>query len=146
MKKIFCLLVLVTLLLGSVGCTIRSNGSDGFEFSFSTANMTDAVMTTDIQDCKPVDTVTTYPQDAPHFIAVGILNNAPEDTKVKFVWNYITVEQVIDEVVVDAEGKSDVYISSTLSSDNLWPTGDYSVDIYIEGRDDPDATVLFSVE
>ena len=143
MKKTIIILLLFSLLICLAACTVPT---DGFEFSFSTANITDPIMTTGTNNGEPVDSVTEYPQDASEFIAVGILNNAPENTKIRFVWTYLTDMQVIDEVVIDSAGKSGVYIYSTLSTDNLWPVGDYSVDMYIDNREEPDATAEFSVK
>ena len=59
--------------------------------------------------------------------------------------NYLTEPLVIDEVIIDSVGKSGVFIYSTLTNDGLWPVGDYSVDIFIDDREEPDATVKFSV-
>lgn len=142
MRKTISLLLFIFLLICLTACAVPT---DGFDFSFSTANVTNPIMATDIKDGAPVDSVTEYPQDTPVFYAVGILNNAPEDTKIRFVWTYLTEAQTIDEVVIDSEGNSEVYISSTLMSDNLWPVGDYGVDMYIDNREEPDATVEFSV-
>ena len=142
MKKNMYLLLVFFLLIGFSACTLPAGD---FGFSFSTANLSDPIMASDMENGMPVDAVTGYPQDAPALIAVCILNNAPDDTKIKFVWNYLTSPQVIYEVEMDSEGKSGVYIYSTLTSDELWPVGDYSVDMYIDTREEPDATVKFSV-
>lgn len=143
MKKIISVLMLLLLLISLTACVFPA---DGFELSFSTANMTNATMTTALEDGAPVDSVTGYPQDAAEFIAVGILNNAPDDTSIRFVWRYLTEPQVIDEVILESVGESGVYIFSTLTNDVLWPIGDYSVDIFIDSREEPDATVEFSVK
>lgn len=142
MKKIIFVLILFLLLISLTACALPA---DGFELSFSTANMTNATMTTALEDGAPVDSVTGYAQDAEKLIVVGILNNAPDDTSIKFVWNYLTDPMVIDEVIIESVGDSGVYIYSTLTNDGLWPIGDYSVDLFIDDRDEPDATVKFSV-
>ncbi len=118
----------------------------GCSFSFSTANISDPGMTSEVVDGKPIDKVTEYSQDTDEFYAFGILNNAPDDTTVRFVWNYLTDPQVIYEVEMNNEGESGVYVFSTLTLDSIWPVGDYSVDIYIDDRDKPDATIEFSVK
>ena len=54
--------------------------------------------------------------------------------------------QIIDEVEFNNEGESGIYVYSSLTLDSLWPVGDYSVEIYIDSREEPDATVNFSVK
>lgn len=133
MKKLLFSLLIVLLL---AGCSV----------SITTANITEPGMTSEIVDGAPVDVVTVYSPDTAEFYAFGILNNAPDDTTVRFVWNYLTDPQEIYEVEMNSEGESGIYVFSSLTLDGLWPVGDYSVDIYIDDRDEPDATIEFSVE
>jgi len=133
MKKLAALLVVALLL---TGCS----------FSFTTANIKEPGMTTAIVDGTPVDTITVYQSDAPQFYAYGILDNAPDETMVRFVWKYLTEPQIIDEVEFESDGASGIYIYSTLTIDGLWPAGDYSVEMFIDDREEPDAVVEFSVE
>ena len=133
MKKIAVLLIFALLL---TGCSI----------SFTTANIKEPGMTTEIVDGMPVDTITVYPSDAPQFYAYGILDNAPDKTIVRYVWKYLTEPQIIDEVEFESDGASGIYIYSTLTIDGLWPAGDYSVEMFIDDREEPDAVVEFSVE
>ena len=133
MKKIAVLLIFALLL---TGCSI----------SFTTANIKSPGMTTEIVDGMPVDTITVYPSDAPQFYAYGILDNAPDKTIVRYVWKYLTEPQIIDEVEFESDGASGIYIYSTLTIDGLWPAGDYSVEMFIDDREEPDAVVEFSVE
>jgi len=132
MRKTALLLVFALLL---TGCS----------FSVTTANVTDAGMTTNIVDGTPVDTITIYKPSTEVFYAYGILNNAPDDTTIKFVWRYLTDPQIIDEVEFNSEGQSGIYVYSTLTLGSNWPTGDYSVEIFIDNRNTPEATVEFSV-
>ena len=133
MKKLL-LPVLIALLL--TGCSA----------SFTTANITETGMTSEVVNGSPTDLVTEYSQDTAEFYVFGILNNAPDDTTVRFVWNYLTDPQKIYEVEMNSDGESGIYVISSLTLDQLWPIGDYSVDIYIDNRDKPDATVEFSVK
>ena len=73
MKKTAAL-IMVVILLSS--CT----------FSVSTANISEPGMTTGMAEGKPVDRVTEYQKSAEAFYAYGILNNAPDNTTVRFVW------------------------------------------------------------
>lgn len=134
MKKVFCVLAAAALLI-LAACSV----------SFSTANITNATMTTAMVDGKPSDSVTSYSLDAPEFVASAILNNAPDDTIVTFVWYYQGQEAY--RVPFDANGKSEIYVYSTLTTQlDQWPAGDYKVEMYIDERDKPDAAVEFTVE
>ena len=88
MKKVITLISVLLALVFFAGCS----------FSFTTANVTNAVMATDVdKGGKPLDIVTEYAQDAAKFVVSAVLNNAPENTQVKFVWNYLTEKQKIKE-------------------------------------------------
>jgi hypothetical protein len=137
MKKIILLVVAVLLILS--GCS--------FNFSVSTANIKNAVMATDVDETgKPDDTVTEYTQDAPKFVVSAVLDNAPDNTKIRFVWNYLTEEQKITEILLDSQDKSGIYVFCNLTNDTPWPAGDYNVQIFIDEREKPDAVVSFKVK
>ena len=101
-------------------------------FSFSTANFADAWMATDPEG---VEKTTAYgPEEA--FYAFVDLVNAPSGTEVRAVW-----------IAADIEGEQpntqlhDVSITSgdsvlvfDLTSDLLWPIGQYRVDFYLNGE------------
>ncbi|MBT3320183.1 MAG: hypothetical protein HN389_10520 [Clostridia bacterium] len=135
MKKTFLIGLLVATIVFA-GCNV----------SFTTANITDGAMSSDVKDGAPVDTVEVFAQDAPVLYAVGILNNAPAETNIRFVWNYVTEPQEIYEIDFTTEEQSGIYVFSELTNDGLWPIGDYNVEVYIDDRTDPDATIEFSVE
>lgn len=135
MKRVFYVLALVALLITAAACSV----------SFSTANITNASMTTAMVNGKPSDSVTSYSADAPEFVASAILKNAPDDTIVTFVWYYKGQEAY--RVPFDANGESEIYVYSTLTTQlDQWPAGDYKVEMYINEREKPDATVEFTVE
>ena len=58
-------------------------------FSASTANITNAHMSTDENDSAQT---TVYSPDAPTFYCYFDLNNAPDDTVVKGVWTLVSAE------------------------------------------------------
>lgn len=136
MKKVLLLLSAAALLIAAAACSI----------AISTANITNATMTSAMADGIPADSVTSYPADAPELIATGVLNNAPADTTVTFVWYYEGAEA--DRVIVDADGASGVYVYSTFvpNPGTVWPAGNYKVEIYIDEREKPDATLEFTIE
>ncbi len=103
-------------------------------------------MTSEFEAGAPVDSITTYTQDMKQLYAYGVLNNAPEDTTITFVWVYDTQDYVLSIVDMNNEGESGIYVSGTLETDEEWPIGDYSVYIYIDDREEPDAHISFAVE
>lgn len=115
-------------------------------FSASTANIQDAIMTNTIDsEGKPGEEVVSFPADAAMLYVSAKLRNAPDNTQVKFSWTYVTGNQLIDEITVDSGNISDRYIYSNLEPTALLPEGDYMVQIYIDERKEPDATVKFVV-
>ena len=68
----------------------------GCNFSISTANITNATLSKDVQGDKfePVDPTTTFPADQPVIHLVANVANAPEGTKVKAVWTAVDVGDV----------------------------------------------------
>ena len=120
-KKVGFWLVILAVVLATVAC----------EFSASTANITNAVMTKD-QEGKTQTTVYA-PTDA--FYCIVSLANAPDDTKVKAVWTAVDVAgvaantQILEIEMVTGLSK----LTFTLTNDNPWPAGKYKVDIQLNG-------------
>ncbi len=133
-KTVLVLLLVVTIVLA--GCNV----------SFTTANITNGAMSTGVKEGAPVDTVEVFAQDAPSLFAFGILNNAPAETTIKFVWSYVTEPQEIYTAEFTTEEQSGVYVLSELTNDGAWPVGDYKVEIYVDDRTKADAVIEFSVE
>jgi hypothetical protein len=117
------------------------------ELNYSTASLKNAHMTTAMDASgKPVDAVRSYSPNAPELVAVAELHNAAANTKVRFVWKYITGDMLIKEYSLDSGNSgSDIYIFSNLTNDSPWPEGKYRVEMYIEDRKTPDAEVDFEV-
>jgi len=135
-KRIAIVAIAMALALLATACS----------FSVSTANIQDAIMTNSIDaEGKPGATVTSYTPDAAGLYVSAKLRNAPDNTQIKFVWTYVTDNTLIDEVTVDSGTLSDRYISSNLQPPQLLPEGDYMVQIFIDERKEPDATVNFTV-
>ena len=135
-KRTLIFILIALLAISVLGCS----------FSVSTAKVEDAIMTDSIDDSgKPVNTVTSYPADAGVFYTSAKLRNAPDNTKVRVVWTYVTSGEKIQEVNIDSGNISDRYIYSSISMDTLYPEGDYEVQYFVEDRTEPDATVQFRV-
>lgn len=105
-----------------------------------------AQMTTGIgEDSKPIDKVTTYEPNAT-FVASAFLQNASEETKVRFIWRYLTQDKQFLDYPLDAKGQTDIYVSCNFTPDQPMPEGDYQVDIYIDGQAEPSDSAQFSVK
>ncbi len=108
------------------------------------AYLEDVYMTTNVsEDGYPVDTVTIMPPTGTWYVS-AILRNAQPDTIIHFVW-YDTTGTVIDEYDFDPEGETDIYIFGTLVLNQIAPEGQYLVEIYIDGADEPAGAVNFTV-
>ena len=110
--------------------------------SISTANIADAWMAADDAGSNRT---TTFSQDTPAFYALVDLKNAPDDTVLRAVWIAESVEGAEPGFVID---ESELVIGSTiahfsLENDNLWPLGQYKVDLYL--NDDLAETLTFEV-
>ena len=121
-KKFPMLLALMALILSTLAC----------EFSASTANISDAWMSTDEDGAERV---TAFAQDAVFYAQVD-LQNAPDDTTLKAVWIAVEVQDTEPNFMIDETelATGDGLVHFTLSNDNLWPIGKYKVDLYINGE------------
>lgn len=132
-NRIQILIAVVVLLFFSLAC----------EASVSTANISDAYLTTDEQKSGETD---SFSNDQAFYCIVEVAN-APDDTTLKAVWIAVDVEGVepnyiIDEVEITTDGKE--VFTFDLKNDNLWPDGKYKVEIYMDG--DLEKTLEFSVQ
>jgi hypothetical protein len=136
MKKIrlFTYLVVIAVLIAAFALM-------GASCSVSSANVQNAVMTSAVDaDGTPVDSVTTYPVGAPVY-AVAELHNAPDDTIITFKW--FAEGQQVDEISL-TNTLTDQYVMSNV--DGITQAGNYSVEIYINEREEPDAVLSFTVQ
>jgi hypothetical protein len=113
-------------------------------FSASTANITNAHMSVDESDSQ---STTVYAPDASSFYCYFDLNNAPDDTVVKGVWTLVSAEgydpnQEIDSAEITG-GDNNYYFSLGGGTD-LWPIGQYKIDLYL--NDELVQTVNFEVK
>ena len=74
------------------------------------------------------------------------LKNAPDDTKLKAVWTAVSAEGVDPNFMIDEVEftSGDELVHFTLENDNLWPAGQYKVEIYL--NDKLDKTLTFDVQ
>lgn len=137
MKRMLCVLAAAALFVMAVGC-----GK-----TITTAHVENAIATAEIDsEGKPGAEVASFAPDAPVIYASAELRNAPDHTAIRVVWTYDTAGQSVGETTLDSGDIADRYIYSNLEPSEPLPEGDYRVDFYIEDRDEPDATVRFTVE
>ncbi len=124
LRRISFVMVLVALLGATLAC--------GGEVSVSSAEVADAYMSTDEGG---TDRTSVYGQDAVFYAQVE-LQNAPDDTVLKAVWSVVDAQDTDPGLVVNeteyTTGSGMVYF--TLSNNDLWPTGTYKVDLYLDGE------------
>ena len=131
-NKLPVILAFLVLLLASLAC----------EASASTANIADVWMSADEAGDQRV---TSYAQDA-NFYAQVDLQNAPDDTVLKAVWTAVEAQDTeANLVITETEFTTGSgVINFNLTNDNLWPTGTYKVDIYM--NDMLSTTLEFEVQ
>ncbi|MPN51306.1 hypothetical protein SDC9_198949 [bioreactor metagenome] len=133
-SRLFVYLAVIAVLIAALALM-------GASCSVSTANVKNAVMTTSVDaEGKPMDSVTSFQVNAPVY-AVAELHNAPDDTLITFRW--YAAGELVDEVRLN-NTLTDQYIQSSV--DGIAQPGDYSVEIYIDEREEPDASLQFSVQ
>ena len=121
-KKFPMFLALIVLFLSALAC----------EFSASTANISDAWMSSDEGGSQRV---TAFAQDAVFYVQVD-LQNAPDDTTLKAVWTAVEAQDTEPGLMITETEitTGDGLVHFTLSNDNLWPVGKYKVDIYLNNQ------------
>lgn len=120
-NKLSIILALLVLILASLAC----------EFNASTANIADAWLSADEAGDQRV---TSYSQDAIFYAQVD-LQNAPDDTVLKAVWIAVEAQDTEPNLVITETEftTGSGVVNFNLTNDNLWPTGKYKVDIYMNG-------------
>ena len=125
-------LALAVVILAIIAC----------DFSASTANIADAQMARDSEGAQPI---TVFAAEETFYCIVK-LANAPDDTMVKASWFAVEAEGVDPNFLIDetelTSGSGSLYFE--LSNTNLWPVGNYKVDLYLNGE--LDRTLEFEVK
>lgn len=116
----------------------------GASCSSTTANVSNAVMTTGVDDSSmPIDEVTEFPVNTDVYVAAE-LHNAPDDTNITFIWYF--EGQEVDSVTINNGDVSDAPLWGILPADLVNKAGKYAVEIYIDDRTDPDTSTEFVVK
>ncbi len=146
-KKIVFVLITLFIMFSLVACgsSSSSNSNSNTNSSSTSISITDAHMATDVDSQgKPVDTVASYKTNSAKFTVSAILRNAPNNTKITFIWFYKGSK--ITTAEVDSGNIADRYIYGYLTNTQAWPTGEYSVEIHINNNTNPASVVNFTVK
>lgn len=136
-RKITVYLMIISVLMVSVLFM-------GASCSSTTANVSNAVMTTGIDDnYAPIDNVTEFAVNTDVYVAAD-LKNAPDDTNITFIW-YYEGQQLATKTISNGE-VSDAPLAGYLPASFMSQPGNYSVEIYIDDRDKPDTVSQFTVK
>jgi len=133
-KRTFSILLPVAVLaLAALACS----------GTISTANIKSARLSANERG-SPETTV--FKQDDFTVYCIVKLANAPSDTVVKAVWTAVDVEGVAPNTLIDQSEltSGDAELTFTLTNDQLWPVGQYKVDLYL--NDKLDRTLEYRVE
>jgi len=139
-KKLPVLLAMLSLVIATLACNFVTGGSR--ELSLENLRMA-------FDEDGNVSTTVYEPTDV--FYVVGDLNNAPAGTVVEARWlaaqieGYESGELIYEQAIEDFTEESftgTIYFQ--LSNDDGWPTGDYEVEVYLNGNFVQ--TVTFSVQ
>lgn len=111
-------------------------------FSATTARVTNAYVTRDPAGGEPTQ---IFFQDEAFYLIAEVAN-APDSTRVKAVWVAVDAEGIDFDTVIDEVELTtgDDTLTFDLTNNELWPEGNYKVDLYI--NDQLERTVEFSVE
>lgn len=116
----------------------------GASCSATTANVSNAVMTTGVDDnSEPIDQVSSFPVNTDVYVAAE-LSNAPDDTDITFIW-YLEGQEV-DSVTINNGDVSDAPLWGILPAELVTTPGNYAVEIYIDDREEPDTVTEFVVK
>ncbi|MDO9509061.1 MAG: hypothetical protein Q7I97_06960 [Thermovirgaceae bacterium] len=146
-KKGFLLNLVLWLVTGFV-LLMLSTAFTTQEVNMTTARLKNAQMTTAVDSAgKPQDKVGSYQTDTPQLVVSAELRSAPTNTKVRFVWKYLTSDILITEFPMNSgNNEPDIYVFNYINNQGRpWPQGEYRVEMFIEDREKPDATVDFEV-
>ena len=111
--------------------------------SFSTASISSAKLASDNAGTQET---TVFSPDQTFYCIVEV-SNAPEDTTLKVVWTAVNAqgeEPNLEILSTDATVGEDDVFTFHLSNDQLWPSGQYKADIYL--NDELDQTLEFQVQ
>jgi hypothetical protein len=139
---IVTILALAAIMAVSVGGCTGEVGLPGASSSPSLSNAK-TCKSVDPQTGEPIEATNTFTNDIPEIFCSARLSNAPSGTEIKSEWIYVQEDLLIDTWSTSAEGTR--YLSSSITRpDSSWPTGDYKVILYLDGKEV--ASVSFKIQ
>jgi hypothetical protein len=143
-KKKGCLISVVIVAALAV-ILIAAVALNGGEISFSTANVSEAAMASEIDPVSSAPLVKTdvFPQSTTTAIyAAALMKNVPDDTKLSAIWYHIPTGSSLasDEITIS----EDLWVNFSLANPDGFDTGEYKVEILVNGK--VDETLYFKVE
>lgn len=138
---------LITLLigLGIIVLLLVIAALNGGEIGFSTANVAEAYMASQINEAtaEPVVKTDTFSTNDSVVYATAKIKNVPSDTKVTAIWHYIpTGESLPSENYITVN--KDMWVQFSLENPNGFVPGDYKVEIVL--NDEVVKTLNFTVK
>ncbi len=137
MKKWAIFVIIFGLLvLGIIGYALIKGGGS-FKFGFSSAKITDAKSSVEIdEDKNPIGITSTF---IPNSLTVSIWfswMHAPINTEAKAVLIYETSDLTVTETSVVFEDMAGVgsFSFTRPTTEAGWPMGDYRVDLYLDDK------------
>lgn len=121
-NKLQILIIVFVIMFSMLAC----------EVSASTAKITDAYMTPNEDG---TGNFTEFSANQTFYCVVKVAN-APDDTTLKAVWIAVEAEGVDPNFIIsefELTTESENEFTFTLQNDQLWPSGSYKVEIFMNG-------------
>lgn len=136
-KRLFVTVIIILALAAVLavplaGCT---DGA-GFPTASTTTSLSQATTCKSVnpQTGEPVEPTTNFTPDTPEIFGAVKLSNAPAGTEIKAEWIYVPEDLLIDTWSTSAQGTK--YLSSSIARPgSSWPTGDYKLVLYLNGKE-----------
>ena len=128
------------ILLGAMLGGLILTGCSG-DVSFTTAKLSEATMCLGVDaQTKPLNPTDAFGVNTPEIFCSVKLSNAPDDTEILSEWVYVegeaegVTDYVIDTLPLTADGTRYLYFSMP-RPDSGWPVGEYTLNLYIDGKE-----------
>lgn len=112
----------------------------GCEAEISTAKLSELATASEVdkETKKPITVTDRFTPDTEVIYCTAKMENAPPDTKIKYVWYYTEPENDVEITTWEgkaSEGGSGYIYCYLTRPDNGWPTGQYMVKVYLDDKE-----------
>jgi len=131
-KGIFIsLIVLIVILLIIIFVIVFGDGEGK---SYSSAHFEDVSISSDMDQTAmtPIGISDVYDMNTPAIYITAILKNAPEATLIRTEWWYEV--QMVFDVDLESTEINQTYYSSVSKPDTGWPSGNYHINLMLDGN------------